>query len=62
MVKRILIGILLNAVTLFIVVEFLNEVTGEGGIKLFMTSCASAKCGREDASAAIRLARAHVSV
>jgi putative membrane protein len=36
MLKRILIGILLNALTLFILVEFLDEVTGEGGIKLFI--------------------------
>ncbi len=36
MLKRVLIGILLNAVTLFIIVEFLEEVSGSGGIKLFI--------------------------
>jgi putative membrane protein len=36
MLKRVLIGILLNAVTLFILVEFLDEVTGTGGIKLYI--------------------------
>lgn len=36
MLKRILIGIAVNALTLYVLVEFLDEVTGTGGIKLFI--------------------------
>jgi putative membrane protein len=36
MVKRILIGILINAAALYVLVEFLDEVSGTGGIKLFI--------------------------
>lgn len=36
MVKRILIGVLINALSLYVLVEFLEEVSGTGGIKLFI--------------------------
>lgn len=36
MIKRILIGILVNALSLYVLVEFLDEVAGTGGIKLFI--------------------------
>ncbi len=36
MLKRILIGIAVNALTLYVIVEFLDEVTGTGGLKLFV--------------------------
>ena len=36
MLKKVLIGILLNAIAIFIVVEFLDEVTAEGGIKFYI--------------------------
>ena len=36
MLKRLAIGILVNAAALYILVEFLEEVSGTGGIKLFI--------------------------
>jgi putative membrane protein len=36
MLKRILIGIAVNALALYLLVEFLEEVSGTGGIKLFL--------------------------
>lgn len=36
MIKRILIGVLINALSLYVLVEFLDEVSGTGGIKLFI--------------------------
>jgi putative membrane protein len=36
MIKRILIGVLINALSLYVLVEFLDEVVGTGGIKLFI--------------------------
>ncbi|MCD6109259.1 phage holin family protein [bacterium] len=36
MIKRIIIGIVVNAFSLYVLVEFLDEVTGKGGIKLFI--------------------------
>ena len=36
MLKRVLVGIAVNALALYLLVEFLDEVTGTGGIKLFI--------------------------
>ena len=36
MLKRALIGIVINAAALYVLIEFLDEVTGTGGIKLFL--------------------------
>ena len=36
MLKKIIIGVVLNAIAVFIVVEFLPEVTAEGGIKFYI--------------------------
>ena len=36
MIQRILIGMLLNAVSVYVLVEFLDGVSGTGGIKLFI--------------------------
>lgn len=36
MLKRALIGIAINGVALYLLVEFLDEVSGTGGIKLFI--------------------------
>jgi len=36
MLKRALIGIVINGLALYLLVEFLNEVTGTGGIKLYL--------------------------
>jgi len=36
MLKRALVGIVINALALYVLVQFLDEVTGTGGIKLFI--------------------------
>jgi len=36
MLRRAIIGITVNALSLYVLVEFLEEVTGTGGIKLFI--------------------------
>lgn len=36
MLKRAIIGVIVNALALYILVEFLEEVSGAGGIKLFI--------------------------
>jgi putative membrane protein len=36
MLRRAVIGIVVNALSLYVLVEFLEEVTGAGGIKLFI--------------------------
>ena len=36
MIKKILLGIVVNALSLYVLVEFLEEVVGTGGIKLFI--------------------------
>lgn len=36
MIQRIIIGIVVNSLSLFVLVEFLEEVSGTGGIKLFI--------------------------
>ncbi|MBU1445670.1 phage holin family protein [Patescibacteria group bacterium] len=36
MLRRAVIGIIVNALSLYVLVEFLEEVTGTGGIKLFI--------------------------
>jgi putative membrane protein len=36
MLKRVLIGIAINGVALYLLVEFLEEVSGTGGIKLYI--------------------------
>lgn len=36
MLKKALIGIIINGLALYVLVEFLDEVTGTGGIKLFV--------------------------
>jgi putative membrane protein len=36
MIQRAIVGIVINALALFVLVEFLEEVSGTGGIKLFI--------------------------
>ena len=36
MIQRAIVGIVVNALALFVLVEFLEEVSGTGGIKLFI--------------------------
>lgn len=36
MLKKIIIGVVLNAIAVFIAVEFIPEVTAEGGIKFYI--------------------------
>lgn len=36
MIQRAIVGIVINALALFVLIEFLEEVSGTGGIKLFI--------------------------
>jgi len=36
MLKKALIGVVVNSLALYVLIEFLDEVTGTGGIKLFI--------------------------